>query len=139
MQIKAAAGFADKPYVIGIDLGTTNCSVSYVDTRIFREDSALSAKERQSQIKVFHVPQLTGQGEFSRLQVLPSFLYLPGEYDISAQALVHPWKKREDLFAGAFARDHGSKIPGRLVSSAKSWLCNPDVDRLASLEPCGKR
>ncbi len=137
MEMPAPINFTDKPYVIGIDLGTTNCSVSYVDTRIFREDAALSAKERQAQIKVFSVPQLTGQGEFSRLQVLPSFLYIPGEYDISAQALVHPWKKREDLFVGSFARDHGSKIPARLVSSAKSWMCNPDVDRLSKILPWG--
>ncbi|MCP4721274.1 MAG: Hsp70 family protein, partial [Desulfobacteraceae bacterium] len=85
----------------------------------------------------FNIPQLTGHGEFTKIPVLPSFLYIPGTYDISKEVLKHPWKKREDLFAGTFARDHGSKIPSRLVSSAKSWLCNPLVDRKTKILPWG--
>ncbi len=86
---------------------------------------------------MFQIPQLTGLGEFSKLPVLPSFLYIPGEYDISKEGLRHPWKKREDLFAGMFARDHGGKIPSRLVSSAKSWLCHGGADRHARILPWG--
>ena len=126
-------------YIIGIDLGTTNSTVSYVDTaELANETSKRTSKsEKQNLIKVFNVPQLTGYGEFTKLQVLPSFLYIQGEYDISKDALKHPWKKREDLFAGCFARDHGSKIPSRLISSAKSWLCNPNADRKAKILPWG--
>jgi hypothetical protein len=36
---------------------------------------------------------------------------------------------------GAFAREHGAKVPGRLVGSAKSWLSHPGVDRRAALLP----
>ena len=36
---------------------------------------------------------------------------------------------------GVFARDHGAKVPGRLVSSAKSWLSHPGVDRRAAILP----
>jgi hypothetical protein len=36
---------------------------------------------------------------------------------------------------GEFARNHGSKVPGRLVTSAKSWLCHPGVDRSSALLP----
>ncbi|MBU1344968.1 MAG: hsp70 family protein, partial [Proteobacteria bacterium] len=102
-----------------------------------RDDSAKKNIEKKSYLKIFNVPQLTGHGEFTKIPVLPSFLYLPGEYDISKEALKHPWKKREDLFAGTFARDHGSKIPSRLVSSAKSWLCNSQADRLSKILPWG--
>ncbi|MBU8911491.1 MAG: hsp70 family protein [Desulfobacterales bacterium] len=123
--------FQDKQYVIGIDLGTTNSAVSYVDT------TALKDIEKKNIVKVFNIPQLTGHGEFTKVPVLPSFLYIPGEYDISKEMLRHPWKKREDLFAGTFARDHGSKIPSRLVSSAKSWLCNQKADRKAKILPWG--
>ncbi len=123
--------FQDKQYVIGIDLGTTNSAVSYVDV------AALKDIEKKNLVKVFNVPQLTGHGEFTKVPVLPSFLYIPGEYDISKEMLKHPWKKREDLFAGTFARDHGSKIPSRLVSSAKSWLCNQKADRKAKILPWG--
>ena len=122
--------FQDRQYVIGIDLGTTNSAVSYVDMAAVKEN-------KKNLVKVFHIPQLTGHGEFTKLPVLPSFLYIPGKYDISEQALRHPWKKREDLFAGTFARDHGSKIPSRLVSSAKSWLCHQTADRRAKILPWG--
>jgi molecular chaperone DnaK (HSP70) len=117
----------DKRYIIGIDLGTTNSAVSYVDLEA-------SGSRR---IKLFQVPQLAGAGEFSGLPVLPSFLYIPGPYDISGDAIAIPWKTEEDNFVGAFARDHGSKVPARLVSSAKSWLCHSRVDRHARILPWG--
>ncbi|MCK5163094.1 MAG: hsp70 family protein [Desulfobacula sp.] len=131
--------FQDKQYVIGIDLGTTNSAVSYVDVTALKDDQSTGKKhiEKKNLIKVFNVPQLTGHGEFTKNPVLPSFLYIPGEYDISKEVLKHPWKKREDFFAGSFARDHGSKIPSRLVSSAKSWLCNSLADRKAKILPWG--
>lgn len=133
--------FQDKQFVIGIDLGTTNCAVSYVDLAVFKGSGPNQggAVDKQKEIRIFQVPQLTGHGEFSRVPVLPSFLYIPGEYDISKQVLKHPWKKREDMFAGGFARDHGSKIPSRLVSSAKTWLCNTRVDRRARILPWGSQ
>ncbi len=114
-------------YIIGIDLGTTNSAVSYVD---------LSA-DASGKIRIFNVPQMTGAGEFSELPVLPSFLYIPGTYDISKEAVSIPWKRDDENFAGAFARDHGSKVPARLVSSAKSWLCHSNVDRKARILPWG--
>jgi len=131
--------FQDKQYVIGIDLGTTNSSVSYVDVAALKQEMESRRKmpDKDRVIKVFNIPQLTGHGEFTKVQTLPSFLYIPGEYDISKEGLKHPWKKRDDLFAGSFARDHGSKIPSRLVSSAKSWLCNPMADRQAKILPWG--
>jgi molecular chaperone DnaK (HSP70) len=133
--------FTDKQYVIGIDLGTTNSAVSYVDVAVLKEIAGRGkdAPDKNKLIKVFNVPQLTGHGEFTKIPVLPSFLYIPGTYDISKEVLKHPWKKREDLFAGTFARDHGSKIPSRLVSSAKSWLCNPAVDRNSRILPWGSQ
>jgi molecular chaperone DnaK (HSP70) len=36
---------------------------------------------------------------------------------------------------GTFARDRGAELPHRLVSSAKSWLCNPAIDRTAQVLP----
>jgi len=121
---------SDKRYIIGIDLGTTNSAVSYVD---------LQTEQRYppKSIKLFKVPQLTGAGEFSALPVLPSFLYIPGEYDISKEAISIPWETEDDNFVGTFARDHGVKVPARLVSSAKSWLCHSNADRHARILPWG--
>ena len=124
----------DKHYIIGIDLGTTNSAVSYVDLQ------ADHAPEKR--IKLFKIPQLTGYGEVSGLSVLPSFLYIPGKYDISEEATDMPWQREirhrsDENFVGAFARDHGAKIPSRLVSSAKSWLCHSNADRQGSILPYG--
>ncbi|MBF0119254.1 MAG: hsp70 family protein [Desulfobacterales bacterium] len=118
----------NKRFIIGIDLGTTNCAVSYVD---------LNLEPKKQNIKLFKVPQLTGHGEVTRQPILPSFLYIPGQYDISKEAIVLPWKTNENNFVGIFARDHGIKVPARLVSSAKSWLCHPNVDRKAKILPWG--
>lgn len=119
----------EKRYIIGIDLGTTNSAVSYVD---------LQEENRKSRgIRLFRIPQLTGPGEVSSLPVLPSFCYLPGEYDISEEAIRLPWRTDTPGFVGRFARDHGSGIPTRLVASAKSWLCHSGADRRAPILPWG--
>ena len=36
---------------------------------------------------------------------------------------------------GEFAREQGALVPGRLVASAKSWLCHGGVDRTAAILP----
>jgi molecular chaperone DnaK (HSP70) len=116
-------------YIIGIDLGTTNSAVSYVD---------LSIKEKkQDRIRIFDVLQLIGPSEIGRLNLLPSFLYIPGKYDIAEAAIRLPWATESDNFVGVYARDQGVKVPGRLVSSAKSWLCHGDVDRRGAILPWG--
>ncbi len=118
-------------FIIGIDLGTTNSAVSFVD---------MEPSSSDKRIKIFQVPQLTGPGEFNALPVLPSFLYIPGQYDINKESMSAPWviaqRSRDDQnFAGAFARDHGISTPSRLVSSAKSWLCHDTVDKRARILP----
>ncbi len=125
----------DRRYIIGIDLGTTNSAVSFVD--LAQDPDSDSGEPLKKRIEIFKVPQLTGSGELTRVPVLPSFLYIPGTYDISKDAISHPWKTDEDNFAGIFARDHGSKVPARLVSSAKSWLCNNNADRQSKILPWG--
>ncbi|MDY0162707.1 Hsp70 family protein [Desulfobotulus sp.] len=113
-------------FVVGIDLGTTNSAVSYVDLRSPSRD-----------IRSFPVPQLTGAGVFAGNAVLPSFLYIPGAHEMDLEAIRHPWPKSTDMFAGVFAREYGGKVPSRLVASAKSWLCHDQVDRRAPILPWG--
>ncbi len=120
----------DKRYIVGIDLGTTNSAVSYVDMASERSGDA-------DAIRIFRTPQLTAAGEFAGRPVLPSFLYIPGEYDIAREAVTIPWDKHPDHFVGAFARDHGAQVPARLVSSAKSWLCHSKADRRSRILPWG--
>ncbi len=114
-------------FLVGIDLGTTNTALSFVD---------LTAKARGGvKLQSFPVAQLLAAGQVAEQPLLPSFLYLPGPTDLPAGATALPWDKTAVDVVGAFARTHGAKIPGRLVSSAKSWLCHPGVDRTAPLLP----
>ena len=117
-------------YIIGIDLGTTNSAVTYIELSLARDNSTPN-------IETFEIPQLTAPGEVSKLKVLPSFLYLPGEYELNKDGLEVAWVSDGKGFAGAFARDQGTKVPKRMVSSAKSWLCHGKVDREAPILPWG--
>jgi molecular chaperone DnaK (HSP70) len=69
--------------------------------------------------------------------MLPSFIFLPGEKDMSPDALNLPWETDVKQVAGEFARERGAELPQRLISSAKSWLCNPMVDRNQAILPWG--
>src|SRR4051812_22105487 len=116
-------------YIVGIDLGTTNCAVAYVDTK---------GRERPAaDIRMFDVPQLVAPGETAPRSMLPSFLYLTGGPELPPGAGRLPWSEGGDRIVGEFARSQGAKVPGRLVSSAKSWLCHPGVDREADILPWG--
>jgi len=114
-------------FIVGIDLGTTNCAVAYVDTK---------GRERPTaDIRPFPVPQLVAPGETAPRPMLPSFLYLPGGRDLPPGATTLPWKSEPDRMVGEFARIQGAKVPNHLVSSAKSWLCHGGVDRDAEILP----
>ncbi len=115
-------------YLIGIDLGTTNSAIAYIDLRNKPTAGHLG-------LKTFPVPQLVGAGQLGDRSLLPSFLYLPGEHDLPAGSTGLPWDANNASVVGEFARNHGAKIPGRLISSAKSWLSHTGVDRLAPLLP----
>src|SRR4051794_24223247 len=125
----AGSGMARTRYIVGIDLGTTNCAVGYVDTKGREKPSA--------DIRIFDVPQLVAAGETSPRAMLPSFLYLPGEHELPPGARALPWDPNAERIVGEFARAQGARIPARLVSSAKSWLCHPGVDREADILPWG--
>src|SRR5437660_10291032 len=115
-------------YLIGIDLGTTNSALAYLD---------LQRKPRAGRPEVlsFPIPQLVAPGETANRPLLPSFLYLPGPHDLPAGSTALPWDPGRTYGVGEFARNYGARVPGRLVTSAKSWLCHAGVDRSAPLLP----
>lgn len=121
----------EKPsrYVVGIDLGTTNSAVTFIDT-----------SKSKWKIEVLSIPQLVASGETESLDTLPSFYFQPirtgGEDGNATSGLKMPWDKKSTKFCvGAFARDETAKTSGRGISSAKSWLCHAAVDRTAALLP----
>jgi hypothetical protein len=115
-------------YLIGIDLGTTNSALAYIDLQAKRKSGV-------PETHTFADPQLVAAGEVANRPLLPSFLYLPSPHDLPAGATALPWNSENRDVIGEFARSHGARIPGRLVTSAKSWLCHAGVDRSAALLP----
>jgi len=97
---------------IGIDLGTTNSALAYIDPR--------EAEELDfPPIHVLDIPQLVAPGRIEPRRTLPSFLYLGGA----------------EPTAGVYAREQGALVPTQSVYAAKSWLSNSEVDRTAKILP----
>ena len=81
-------------------------------------------------------PQVTAPGTVEERTLLPSFLYLANDQEFPVGSLALPWDPaRKGTVLGEFARGHGSKVPMRLVSSAKSWLGHAGVDRMGPILP----
>lgn len=119
-----AAGH-DCRFLVGIDLGTTNSAVHYVDL------------EGDRTIRLFQVPQLRAAGEVGPDALLPSFCYLSAGPELPPGALALPWEPQARFAVGAFAREQGAGVPERLISSAKSWLAHAGVDRTRGILPWG--
>lgn len=115
---------SSKKLAIGIDLGTSN---SVVAVRASKEEET----------RVIGITQIVGAGQVGEQPLLPSSLYLPNPNEIEKEKLELPWQKKAkaDSVVGSFARDRGALSPERAVSSAKSWLCNSQVDRKAAILP----
>jgi molecular chaperone DnaK (HSP70) len=118
---------SEPTWIVGIDLGTTNCAVALAD----------AGQGAEAPVVDFAIPQLQRPGMVATLPLLPSCLYVTGEHELPPGSLQLPWGESPKLVAGAFARWQGACVPGRLVASAKSWLCHPGVDRTASILPWG--
>nr|WP_208296123.1 Hsp70 family protein [Telluria antibiotica] len=85
---------------------------------------------------VLGIPQLSGPGTVEALPLLPSFLYLPHPDELAPGDLALPWTNGQAApVVGDMARSRGAATPIRLVSSAKSWLSHPSVDRRAAILP----
>src|SRR4029077_9762620 len=84
--------------------------------------------------QVVPVPQLVAKGQVEAQPLLPSFLYFAHQSE-GAQPL--PWDAERRFVVGEYARSRGVDAPARVISSAKSWLSHPSVDRRAGILPLG--
>ena len=96
---------------VGIDLGTTNSALSYIDPQE-------AADADFPPIHILPIEQQVDANRTASLRTLPSFLYLS-----------------EPPIVGAYAREQGALVPTKTVHSAKSWLSNSEADRTAKLLP----
>jgi molecular chaperone DnaK (HSP70) len=108
-------------FSIGVDLGTSNSVLAF---------SPLSGDGGS---QVLAISQWDTPSTVMDSVTLPSFLYLP-EDAVAAQIrdlgpLSSGW------VVGRLARRKTSETPGRVVQSAKSWLCQHAADRTAPFLP----
>ena len=123
------SAFEDSPsrFIVGIDLGTTNSAMSFVDTH-----------DKRNIVRDFAIEQWVDFGVRTTLDVLPSFHYeaTPAETKELQNYPQHARTVPEvSSVIGALARDRGMQMPGRQIASAKSWLCHAGIDRQAALLP----
>jgi molecular chaperone DnaK (HSP70) len=110
-------------FSIGIDLGTTNCALAFVPLH------------GEARSEIFDIPQWDTLATIAEASALPSFLYLPDEADA---AQIQAGKAGdEEWVVGRLARKKAVESPGRVVHSAKSWLCHHTSDRSARFLPWG--
>ncbi len=116
-------------YIVGIDLGTTHTVVAY---------APLAAPKKRGKsvppgITLFPIEQLIAPDETVALALLPSCRYHPAPGELAAT----DQNASPAPVIGHWARKLGAQTPGRLVTSAKSWLSHAQVDRLAPILPWG--
>ena len=111
-------------YVLGIDLGTTNCVLAY---------APLDAEVPE--ICELAIPQLVDALTLERRTMLPAFTYLASDADATGGALDVPWAHGRTFAVGEYARRKAADAPQRTVGAAKSWLCYSRVDRRQPILP----
>ncbi|HET8636159.1 MAG TPA: Hsp70 family protein [Acidobacteriaceae bacterium] len=103
-------------FSLGIDLGTSNCAMALTDLETDRTE-------------VLPITQVLAANELGEKMTLASAVYLPHPEEFPPGSFPLPWNDNEgSRIVGQFARDHGSLVPDRLVTSAKSWLSNLHID-----------
>lgn len=113
---------SETPFLLGIDLGTSNCALARVNA-----DSGTP--------EILPVPQIVRPGAVEARDTLPSCVFLPLPDEFSAGDFALPWRDDDGAVAGAFARERGPLAPDRQISSAKSWLCHAQADRRGPILP----
>lgn len=118
-------------YIVGIDLGTTTTSLSYIDT--LSED-----KKPQS----FPILQWESEDSLVEKNILPSFCYIASKKEAKNKRFLLPsyentgsLLEKTEVVLGRYARKQQSKTPARVIHSAKSWLCHTAVNREGKVLP----
>ena len=102
-------------YTIGIDLGTTHCALSWVDTQASDGEKVVQG--------VLPIPQLTGPGAVEGRELLPSFLYLPHASEFAPGDLNLPWSTTESVAVGEMARSRGAADAAGLSANMALKRC----------------
>src|SRR4029079_12105614 len=112
LEARVQCARASERMNVGIDLGTTNSALAYIDP-------AEAENADFPPIHILDIPQHVRKDAVETQRTLPSFLFLGDD----------------QIYIGVYAREQGALVPTKTVHSAKSWLSNPDVDRTAKILP----
>ncbi|MCD2512867.1 Hsp70 family protein [Comamonas endophytica] len=117
-------------YIVGIDLGTSHTLLAYAPA------------DGSAPVALLPIPQRISAAEIAAQPLLPSLRYQAGEGELAPDTLHQPWpplfsSEAAPALLGRYAQELGAQVPGRLVSSAKSWLSHAGVDRSAPILPWG--
>ena len=117
-------------YVVGIDLGTSHTLLAYAPA------------DGSAPVALLPIAQRVSAAEIAAAPLLPSLRYQAGEGELAPSTWHQPWpplfaSEAAPALLGRYAQDLGAQVPGRLVSSAKSWLSHAGVDRSAAILPWG--
>jgi len=114
---------AKPKYLVGIDLGTTNIVVTHTPISSASEGA-------HPEISLMPIVQELAKGAIEKLEVMPSFIF-----ERLKEKPVLEWDDESKFIIGDYARERGADVPDRLISSAKSWLCNTRIDRTQPVLP----
>ena len=96
-------------YIVGIDLGTTNCVLAYTELGL-----------EEPRVELLAIPQLVSTDTLESRESLPSFTYLANEHEAGAGTLRVPWESNRSFAVGELARQRAAEHPERTVAAAKS-------------------
>src|SRR5712691_10799844 len=109
-------GYAE--YYLPAQMGSQTITAAIIGIDLGTTNCALAYTHGDA-VELFPIPQLVNPAEIRDELLLPSCVFLEGD---------HP-------MVGVLAQKRGLENAGRLVASAKSWLCHAGVDRSAAILP----
>ena len=115
-------------FLIGIDLGTTSCALSYMDRNLPGELKTLPIVQWETETTVVERP------------LLPSFCYALEKSQRKRSDFLLPFESATDpsrptWVVGRFAQKQAVENPQRTIHSAKSWLAHGGLERRSAILP----
>jgi len=124
-----------KKYAVGIDLGTSNCAIAYCSIMPNSNDEVPESITPHLPI-VLEIPQIVAPGQVASKPLLPSALYFLQDHEIQSGEFDLPeFSSAAPYLIGEGARNLGSSLADRVVTSAKSWLCSENINQRAAILP----
>ena len=105
-----------KRYTVGIDLGTSNTVVAYVEAGVrgHPRRSTIEQLVRPGEVAARAAAAVAALSRGARRTRRRRLCNCPGQH--------RPRRNAQPVVIGRLARTLGAQVPGRLVASAKSWL-----------------